>query len=77
MSIPDVYPADGAPRSGDAKSPRKRRFILVAVLSGAAAFALAGASLAEAVHSLANDHIASSSGVPSAPCPGRPGICPS
>jgi hypothetical protein len=62
-----------ATRKGESSS--KRRFMLVAVCSAVAAFALAGIPLAAAAHSLVKD-MAASSGAPSAPCGDRPGICP-
>jgi hypothetical protein len=61
-------------RSGNMGRSRTPRFILVGAFAAAAA--LAGAPLVAAAHSLISKPVASTSGAPSAPCPGSPGICP-
>jgi hypothetical protein len=76
MIIPDAHPARRTPRSAHAQSSRKRTFILIAVLPLTAAFALAGTPIATAAPVLMNNHMTSVSDFVSAPCPGKPGICP-
>jgi hypothetical protein len=73
MIAPETPPPRGAPRSAHALSSRKRTAIVAAALALATAFALASASTATA---FTKNHVTSVSGLHSAPCGNKPGVCP-
>jgi tripartite-type tricarboxylate transporter receptor subunit TctC len=79
MIIPEVPPARGASRSAHGQSSRKRTTIVVAMLTLATAFDLAGAptaTAAPAATAVTNNHVTAISGLYSAPCRGKkPGVC--